>query len=57
MVFHKMFHSMWMSTQSIEKQMFCLVHSKATYERHTNEIRVHTSDVQITSEYIRVTQE
>ena len=57
MVFHKMFHSMWISTQSIEKQMFCLVHSKATYERHTNEIRVHTSDVQITSEYIRVTQE
>ena len=31
------------------------VHGKTTDEWHTNDIRVHTSDIEMTYEYIRVT--
>ena len=31
------------------------VHGKTTYEWHTDNIRVHTSDIRMTHEYIRVT--
>ena len=31
------------------------VHGKTTYEWHTNDIRVHTIDIRMTYEYIRVT--
>ena len=31
------------------------VHSKTTYEWHTDDMRLHTSDIRMTCEYIRVT--
>ena len=34
---------------------FKKVHGKTTYESHTDDIRVHTSDIWMTYEYIRVT--